>query len=283
MADSEPAVYSAPVAPGLVASASRGIRPNTKLIALLSIGHFVVDLNQGCLPALLPFLKSTHQLSYAAVATIVLAANVASSLVQPVFGYFADQSARRWMLPMSVLLTGAGFALMGLAPGYGTLVALVLLMGFGVAAYHPEGYKTATSVAGERKATALSWFSLGGNVGVALGPPVITSLVAALSIPGTLGMLVPTVIVGGLLVAVLPHIDRAAVPRAAAPASARGVNMPRAMALLIFLVAIRSWAQLGFTTFVPFYYVDYLKRSEERRVGKECRYRGSPYQSKKKQ
>src|SRR5213079_2759644 len=46
----------------------------------------------------------------------------------------------------------------------------------------------------------------------------------------------------------------------------RGVNMPRAMTLLIFLVAIRSWAQLGFTTFVPFYYVDYLK-SDPRLVG----------------
>src|SRR2546429_3566555 len=176
MADSEPAVYSAPVAPGLVASASRGIRPNTKLIALLSIGHFVVDLNQGCLPALLPFLKSTHQLSYAAVATIVLAANVASSIVQPLFGYFADQTARRWILPTSVLLTGGGFALMGLAPGFAALLALVVAMGLGVAAYHPEAYKTATSVAGERKATALSRFSPGGNEGHAPGPAGVPAL-----------------------------------------------------------------------------------------------------------
>src|SRR5439155_317415 len=82
-----------------------------------------------CLPALLPFLKSTHQLSYAAVATIVLAANVASSIVQPLFGYFADQTARRWILPTSVLLTGGGFALMGLAPGFAALLALVVAMG----------------------------------------------------------------------------------------------------------------------------------------------------------
>jgi hypothetical protein len=51
MADSIPAKYSAPVSPGLVATTAHGIRPNTKLIALLSIGHFVVDLNQGSLPA----------------------------------------------------------------------------------------------------------------------------------------------------------------------------------------------------------------------------------------
>jgi FSR family fosmidomycin resistance protein-like MFS transporter len=28
---------------------------------------------------------------------------------------------------------------------------------------------------------------------------------------------------------------------------------------LILVVALRSWAQLGFMTFIPFYYVDYLK------------------------
>jgi len=34
--------------------------------------------------------------------------------------------------------------------------------------------------------------------------------------------------------------------------------MPGAMALLILVVTIRSWATLGFTTFVPFYYIDVL-------------------------
>jgi len=258
MADSEPAVYSAPVSSGLLASAAQVVRPNTKLIALLSIGHFVVDLNQGSLPALLPFLKSAHQLSYAAVATIVLAGNVASSIVQPLFGYFADQTARRWMLPASVLLTGVGFALLGMAPGYAALLALVVAMGLGVAAYHPEAYKTATSVAGERKATALSWFSLGGNVGIALGPPVITALVTVVGLTGSLGLLVPTLVASLLLLAVLPAFSQSTAPRAAAAAAARGVNMPRAMALLILVVTIRSWTTLGFTTFVPFYYIDTL-------------------------
>src|SRR5262245_47738762 len=117
MAESEPVLYDAPVPRGLVATVAQSVRPNAKLIALLSVGHFVVDLNQGALPALLPFLKGAHQLSYSAVATIVLAANVASSIVQPLFGYFADRASRRWMLPVSVLLTGGGFGLMGLAAG----------------------------------------------------------------------------------------------------------------------------------------------------------------------
>ena len=251
-------MYSVRAASDLLASTAQIVRPNTKLIALLSVGHFVVDLNQGSLPALLPVLKSAHQLSYAAVATIVLAGNVASSIVQPVFGYFADRTARRWMLPASVLLTGAGFAALGLVPGYAAILALVVAMGLGVAAYHPEAYKTATSVAGERKATALSWFSLGGNVGVALGPPVITALVTVAGLMGSLGLLAPTLIASLLLLAVLPSFSQSVAPRAAAAAAARGVNMPYAMAILILVVTIRSWTTLGFTTFVPFYYIDIL-------------------------
>src|SRR5881397_789596 len=218
MADSKPAAYSAPAAQALVSPIADRVRPNAKLIALLSLGHFVVDLNQGSLPAFLPFLKTAHQLSYSAVATIVLAANVASSIVQPLFGYCADRTARRWMLPASVLLTGGGFALMGLAPGFTALLALVVAMGLGVAAYHPEAYKTATSVAGEKKATALSWFSLGGNVGIALGPPVITALVTVVGVMGSLGLLAPTLIASALLLAVLPAFSQSAAPQAAAAA-----------------------------------------------------------------
>jgi FSR family fosmidomycin resistance protein-like MFS transporter len=265
MADSKSAALEEVAASSFVVAAER-VKPHAKLIALLALGHFVIDLNQGSIPAVLPFLRNAHGLSYAQAATIVLVGNVASSLIQPLFGYLSDQIARRWILPTSVFLSGAGLALTGVAPGYPTVLALVLVMGLGVAAWHPEGYKTATGVAGAKKATALSWFSLGGNVGLAFGPPVITSLVTGLSIAGTLGMLVPTVIVGGLILAVLPHLDRAAVRRAVTASSVHGVNMPMAMALLIFLVAIRSWAQLGFTTFVPFYYVDYLK-SDPRLVG----------------
>ena len=63
MADSKPAAYIAPAAAqALVASTTDRVRPNAKLIALLSLGHFVVDLNQGSLPAVLPFLKSAHHM-----------------------------------------------------------------------------------------------------------------------------------------------------------------------------------------------------------------------------
>ncbi|MBI4636332.1 MAG: MFS transporter [Candidatus Rokubacteria bacterium] len=259
MADSESAAYTRTAASPLIVQAAERVRPNAKLIALLALGHLVIDVNQGSLPAILPFLRAAHKLSYAEAGTIVLMANLTSSVIQPLFGYFSDHTARRWLLPASVFVSGVGLGLTGVAPGYGILLMLVVVMGLGVAAYHPEGFKTATGVAGDRKATALSWFSLGGNIGLALGPPLITTLVTGIGLAGSLGMLVPATVVAALLTAVLPLLTRTShAPCAAAAEPRRGVNMPGAMALLILVVTIRSWTQLGFTTFVPFYYVDYL-------------------------
>ena len=259
MADSKPAVLDVAGSSLVVGSQTR-VRANVKLIGLLALGHLVIDVNQGTLSALLPFLKNVHGLSYAQTATIVLVGNLTSSVLQPLFGYLSDQVARRWLLPFSILLSGIGIALTGLAPSYGAILALVIVTGLGVAAWHPEGYKTATLIAGDRKATAISWFSLGGNVGIALGPPVMTMLVASVGIMGTLGMLGPSLLMAALILAALPLMGRAVpVPRTTA-AYARGVNMPGAMAVLILVVMIRSWTTLGFTTFVPFFYLDVLKQ-----------------------
>ncbi|MBI3636700.1 MAG: MFS transporter, partial [Candidatus Rokubacteria bacterium] len=124
MADPKPAAYSGAAATAFLADTER-VKPHTKLIALLALGHLVIDVNQGSLPAVLPFLRKAHDLSYAQAATIVLVANLTSSVIQPLFGYFSDQIARRWILPMSVFLSGIGLALTGYAPGYAGLLALV--------------------------------------------------------------------------------------------------------------------------------------------------------------
>lgn len=258
MSDSKPVALGDSVASPLVVRAGERLRANVRLIVLLATGHLVVDLIQGSLPAILPFLKAAHNLSYTAAGAIVLMANLTSSVIQPVFGYLADRASRRWLLPLAVVLAGVGLALTGLAPNYPVLLVLVVVMGLGVAAYHPEGYRTATSVAGDRKATALSWFSLGGNIGIALGPPAITMLIAAFGLFGSLAMVVPAALAAALLVAALPWLALAERPGVILRTASQRPSMPGAMALLIFIVMVRSWTQLGLTTFVPFYYIDHL-------------------------
>ena len=242
-------------------------KPDMRLLVLLALGHCVIDANQGAMPAMLPFLKAALGLSYAATGVVVLTANVTSSLIQPAFGYLADQTSRRWLLPVSVLCTAVGFGLTGLAGSYAGVLALIAIMGIGAASYHPEGYRTATAVAGARKATGVSVFSTGGNIGIAIGPFLITLLVTTFGPAGSVFMMLPGLLVAALFVVALPRLSvPPPVRTTGATADGRGETMVAAMALLVGVVAVRSWTQLGFTTFVPFYYLDVL-RGDPRLLG----------------
>jgi MFS transporter, FSR family, fosmidomycin resistance protein len=243
--------------PNAIPSAVDRSKPDMRLLGLLALGHLVVDINQGSLAAILPAVKSSLALSYTATGVIVLVASTTSSLIQPLFGYFADKTARRWLLPVSVAVSSVGLGFTGLAPSYALLLALVVIMGFGVAAYHPEGYRTATAVAGQRKATGVSVFSTGGNIGIAAGPPLVTALITAFGLSGSLGMLIPGLLVAGLLAAVLPMLSAPSPARMEAAARGRK-TMVGAMSLLVLVIALRSWTQLGFSTYVPFYYIEVL-------------------------
>ena len=82
-------------------------------IGLLSVGHLVTDINQGALPAMLPFFIAAYDLSYAAAAGIVFAANMTSSIVQPLFGHAADRFSKPWLLSAGLMLAGVGLGLSG--------------------------------------------------------------------------------------------------------------------------------------------------------------------------
>ena len=52
-------------------------------------------------------------------------------------------------------------------------------MGLGTAAFHPEGFKATACIVSEKRATGMSVFSLGGNLGMGFGGPAAIYLVVA--------------------------------------------------------------------------------------------------------
>ena len=44
---------------------------NTRSMALIVIAHAATDINQGAIPALLPFFIAAHHISYAAAASTI--------------------------------------------------------------------------------------------------------------------------------------------------------------------------------------------------------------------
>ncbi|HEY2939247.1 MAG TPA: MFS transporter [Gaiellaceae bacterium] len=226
-----------------------------RAMAALSAGHFATDFANGALPALLPFMVDRFDLSYTLAAAVMLASAASSSLIQPVFGAWSDRRGALWLLPSGVALAGVGIALAAAAPAYWLVLLLVVVSGLGVAAYHPEGSKFAAYASGRRRASGMSLFSLGGNVGYGLGPTATTPLVLAFGLTGGLLLVVPCLVVAALLLAAVPFLAGFAPgPETAATARAEP-DRPGALGLLLGVIAFRSVAWFGLVTFVPLWEV----------------------------
>jgi FSR family fosmidomycin resistance protein-like MFS transporter len=228
---------------------------NKKVLALLGLGHLMVDMNTGALPALLPFLKSTFGLSYTMIGTLVLVTNLSSSLIQPVFGYLSDRSARTWLLPFGVMAATCGMATIGLAPSYTVLLFLVFISGIGIASYHPEAYKTAYLATGEKKATGISLFSVGGNIGYGLGPLVVAFCLTVLGLRGMLLLWLPGLLVGALFLWNLPWLSRTQSTQAETHVT-HADTPPYALALVLGVVTLGACVHSGLVTYVPLYFAE---------------------------
>jgi MFS transporter, FSR family, fosmidomycin resistance protein len=225
-----------------------------RAMAALSLGHGATDFANGALPALLPFLVDRFDLSYTLAAVVILASAASSSLIQPLFGAWSDRRGAIWLLPGGVALAGIGIALAAAAPAYWLVLLLVVISGLGVAAYHPEGSKFAAYASGRKRASGMSLFSIGGNLGYALGPTATTPLVLALGLTGGLLLALPVLAVAGVLLLAVPFLAGFA-PEGGAAAAVRGQDQPGALALLLGVIAFRSVAWFGLITFVPLWEV----------------------------
>ncbi len=234
---------------------------NWKVLILLTAGHWVVDLNTGALPAFLPFLKEALGLSYTTTAVIILTFNLTSSVIQPLFGYFSDRHSTKWLLPFGCLVAPLGLAMIGFSPSYSWLLFFVAISGLGQASYHPESFKTANLVSGGKKASAISVFHFGGNLGFAVSPILATLFYQWGELKGSAFFVLPGLAMMGVFlvtsewrVRVDPTPSKSLSPKGKGPLGSSLLPM----ALLFMVVVLRSATRLGIITFIPFYFIKIL-------------------------
>ncbi len=222
---------------------------NRRALLSLSFAHFTADLNSGAVPALLPLATALFSLDYSSAALVILVSSLTSSVIQPLFGLLADKRPMPWLMPLALALAAIGTAAYALAGGYTAFIALVAVTGIGVAAFHPVGASAAYFAAGAKRASGMSIFSVGGNIGFAFGPLLAGLTTHAFGLSGVIWFLIP----GALALIVL----RFFAPRQVA---ARPVHEMKTapvpwllLSILVLVVVLRSVAQYGVLTFFPLY------------------------------
>ena len=245
---------------------------------LLMLGHLCVDINQGALPAILPFLIAAKGLNYASAAALVFASNFVSSIVQPLFGYLGDKASRPWFMCLGLLLAGSGIAMIGFLDEYRLIFFAVMISGLGIAIFHPEGGRMANRVSGKDKSTSMSIFSVGGNLGFAVGPLIVSIAMSGYGIKGSFALMFPAYIMAAVLLIMIRRLPAASLQtsfplqtsaplqtetagQTEAPAPAQKDNWPAFVRLAAFVLC-RATVTFGMTTFIPLYWVGVLGQSQ---------------------
>lgn len=233
------------------------------LSVLLMGGHICVDMAQGGLAAALPFLVLWGGYSYAEVTMLILAANIASAVIQPLFGWLGDRTPRPWFMALGVFLAGVGMAGIGVLSSYWMIVASAMVSGIGIAMLHPEGGRLANLVGGKHKAQSMSIFSVGGQVGFCLGPVATVAAVSVFGLPGLLVFL--TFCIPYALVLLLFNAKFAAYGLRDATLEQTDDAPERwgAFSLVLGALSARSIIYYAVTSFVPLFMVSVFSQTEQ--------------------
>ncbi|BED47973.1 hypothetical protein VEE63_41510 [Escherichia coli] len=109
-----------PVA-GAAASTTKA-RTSFGILGAISLSHLLNDMIQSLILAIYPLLQSEFSLTFMQIGMITLTFQLASSLLQPVVGYWTDKYPMPWSLPIGMCFTLSGLVLLALAGSFGAVL-----------------------------------------------------------------------------------------------------------------------------------------------------------------
>ena len=227
-------------------------------------GHLANDLCHGSLPAILAYMYQQGRLtSYQEVAFLVMANTLVNAVVQPLAGYLADHKARPYLMPMGMIMASLGIMFTGICTDFLSILLLVTFNGIGLAIFHPAAGKLSNIFAGEKKGRGMSIFSVGGNIGFALGPIYFTLAYILLGLQATLLLCLPALAMLIIFIKKYPLYQKISLEderrvRKAKSVSGNEQENYKGMAILLLLIFARSAAWFGLVSFLPLYFIHIL-------------------------
>lgn len=227
---------------------------NFRALFALATAHFLGDSYASFLAPLLPALIIRYGLDLKEAGLLAAVLSTASHLMQPAWGFLSDRWPGRRFAIAGPLLMAICISTIGLAPSLPFLILALAAGGSGMAAFHPEAASLARQSSGSRPALGMSLFISGGNLGFSLGPVVVTSLVAAFGLGGTIWGMIPGVVGSLILLKLVPAPPKTMDSKPTAADAASATPSPITMRPLVNLWAIsilRGLVTANFLTFLP--------------------------------
>lgn len=246
----------------VAATAATGGETRFKVLAAISLSHFLNDMLQSLIIAIYPLLKGNYDLNFTQIGLLTLTYQITASLLQPVVGWYTDRHPQPFSLVTGMGSTLTGLLLLSHAPSFPLLLLGASVVGLGSSIFHPESSRVARMASGGRHGLAQSIFQVGGNGGTAMGP----LLAALIVLPLGQGSLAWFALVALLAMMVLFRVGQwyQAQHRQQSAARARPHNdLPRhrvviAVGVLLMLIFSKHFYLASLTSYYTFYLMEHF-------------------------
>jgi MFS transporter, FSR family, fosmidomycin resistance protein len=212
--------------------------------------HVVVDAYTNIYAPLLPLLIPRLSLSLATAGTLAMCFQLANSVSQLGFGALADRWRPRVLVIAGPLVSVLILSMVGLAPSPLVLGVILVLGGFGGAAFHPPAAALVYRLAEQRnKATAMSAHLSGGSLGFSLAPIMFAPFIAAMGLGYSPLIMIPGLIALSWTLRQVPPMELPHKHERSTLATLKPAAVP--LSLLYFTIVLRTATTYGFMTFTP--------------------------------
>lgn len=149
---------------------------------------------------LLPFLIERLSLMKAEAGVFILVYQ-GVSILQPIIGHIGDRTNLRKYALIAPAITAIFLSLVGVAPTYWIAILFYLIAGISSSTLHATLPALVSSFSGKQVGKGMSIWMIGGELGVMLGPLIITAVITEFSIEAT-----PWLMVFGILYSIFLSI-----------------------------------------------------------------------------
>lgn len=139
-------------------------------IIWLTIAHCVCDIYGGFLNPLMPFIASKLGFTMALATVLVAITQICSNMLQPLFGFFADNILHRFFIFWGLILASVFIPIAASAPNVYLLVIFMILGCMGGSFFHPQSLGFVSVFSEKNYSSNMGVFVSLGSVGFAIGP-----------------------------------------------------------------------------------------------------------------
>ena len=140
------------------------------------VGHFINDIYTGCLNPIMPFIAEQVRISMP-VATIILScSHIFSSLMQPFFGFFADNMRKRALIFWGLIFTAVFISAAPAIHNIYLMVLCIMLGSLGSSLFHPQSLGLISKSTASDVVKNMGIFMALGTLGFSTGPLFSSSM-----------------------------------------------------------------------------------------------------------